>query len=604
MSDEQKKIVPIDYTHREYESIREDLIGIAERFYPDTFQDFSEGSFGSMMVDAVAYVADQLNFYLDYNVNEAFLDTAYQYNNIVRHGRIMGYKDPGMASTYGRVALFVQVPSSTTAVGPDTAYLPIIKRGSRFRATNGLNFVLTENVDMADPKNLVVASQIDPTTQSPTYYAVKAHGNVVSGHFGAQQIKIGAYQRFLRIPLRSSNVVEIISVVDAEGNEYYEVDYLSQDMVFKEIPNNNFKNDNVPSVIKPYLVSRKFVVDRSRSGVSLQFGSGDATLVGGRSPEPVPAEPQRVAMDIFGKDYVTDMSFDPTRLSKNTINGIVPANTTLTITYRVDNSANSNVAVGALDSVSSVELDFKDRNLLTNPKISAVQSSIEVSNEEPIVGSVSSPTVMDLKRRIYDTFPTQNRAVTQADYENIAYRMPAKFGSIKRCSVQRDPNSMKRNLNMYVISEDRFGKLIKSNSAIKENLKTWLNHYRMLNDTIDILDAYIVNFGVDFVVVPKTGVNRFELLDSCIRHLKSKFANAYFIGEHLYVSEIYSELNKVSGVLDVAKVKIVSKYAGNYSNTKFNINKNTSPDGTYIIAPKNAVFELKFPNVDITGKIR
>ena len=59
MADQQKKILPINYTNREYESIRDDLLEIAERYYPDTFQDFSEASFGSLMLDAVAYVGDQ-----------------------------------------------------------------------------------------------------------------------------------------------------------------------------------------------------------------------------------------------------------------------------------------------------------------------------------------------------------------------------------------------------------------------------------------------------------------------------------------------------------------------------------------------------------------
>ena len=101
MPDNQKKIVPINYTSREFESIRSDLLQIAERFYPDSFQDFSEASFGSLMIDAVAYVGDQLSFYLDYNVNESFLDTAYQFNNVVRHGRILGYKYTGRPSCYG-----------------------------------------------------------------------------------------------------------------------------------------------------------------------------------------------------------------------------------------------------------------------------------------------------------------------------------------------------------------------------------------------------------------------------------------------------------------------------------------------------------------------
>ena len=76
MSEDQKKSLPINYTHREYSGIRQDLIELAERFYPDTFQDFSEASFGSLMIDAVAYVGDQMSLHLDYNINETFLDTA------------------------------------------------------------------------------------------------------------------------------------------------------------------------------------------------------------------------------------------------------------------------------------------------------------------------------------------------------------------------------------------------------------------------------------------------------------------------------------------------------------------------------------------------
>ena len=158
MADEQKKIVPINYTHREYESIREDLIDIAQRFYPDTFRDFSEASFGSLVLDAVAYVGDQLSFYLDYNVNETFLDTAYQYNNVIRHGRVLGYKYTGQASVYGQVAMFVLVPASSTGIGPDTNYIPVLKRGSRFTSEAGLNYVLTENIDFADPRNPVIVT--------------------------------------------------------------------------------------------------------------------------------------------------------------------------------------------------------------------------------------------------------------------------------------------------------------------------------------------------------------------------------------------------------------------------------------------------------------
>ena len=182
--------------------------------------------------------------------------------------------------------------------------------------------------------------------------------------------------------------------------------------------------------------------------------------------------------------------------------------------------------------------------------------------------------------------------------------MPAKFGSIKRVSVQRDPSSERRNLNMYVISEDNFGKMIVTNSTIKNNLKTWINHYRMLSDTVDIIDAFIINFGVDFVVRPSSNVDKYELLRECVSALQDYLSTSYFIGEHINIANLYKRLSEVKGVLDVVSVKITNKNGGNYSSVQFDINENTSPDGTHVVIPKNAIAELKFPTSDIRGKIR
>jgi hypothetical protein len=181
--------------------------------------------------------------------------------------------------------------------------------------------------------------------------------------------------------------------------------------------------------------------------------------------------------------------------------------------------------------------------------------------------------------------------------------MPAKFGKIKRTSVQKDPNSERRNLNMFVVAEDNFGKLATANTTLKNNLKTWLNSYRMLSDTVDILDAFIFNFGIEFVVTPNSGIDRFDLLRRCTAAITEMFSTPFFIGEQISISDIYSHLSKVTGVLDVVKVKIVNKTGTNYSNVQFNVNQNTSPDGTYIMVPKNVIAELKY-STDIVGKIR
>lgn len=598
MPQDPKKKIPINYTNREFQGIRRDLEQIAERFYPDSFQDFSEASFGSIMLDSMAYVGDQLSFYLDYNVNEMFLDTSFQYTNVLRHGRILGYKNQGRPSTYGVASLYILVPASTIGLGPDTDYLPILKRGSRFTSQSGLNFVLLDNVDFSDPKNQVVVANVDSGTGAPTFFAIKAFGNVVSGFFKRESVTVGDFERFKLLELNSNNVSEIISVTDAEGNEYFEVENLSQDIIYREIPNNNYLEENAPSVMKPILVSRKFISFTERSRTFIQFGSGNP------NESNVVADPQKVAMNIFGKSYVTDTTFDPTRLTKNENFGVVPTNTTLEIIYRVTNPTNSNVAVGNLTSVSNANFEFKDRTSLLTSKVDSVISSLEVSNEKPITGDTTRPSSGEIKRRIYDSFGTQNRAVTQVDYENLVYRMPAKFGSIKRCSVQRDPDSQKRNLNMYVVSEDSFGKLILTSDTIKKNLKVWINQHRMINDTIDIIDPYIINLGVNFVVSARDGVNKFDLNERCVAQLSRKYGNAFYIGEDISIADMYNELGKVSGVYEVVLIKLVNKNGTNYSGNTININKNLSPDGTSLVIPKNAVVEIKYPDTDIKGQVR
>ena len=494
--------------------------------------------------------------------------------------------------------MFVLVPASPTAIGPDTRYIPILKRGTAFLSRNGLSYILTQNIDFSNVTYPRVVARVNDDTGSPTHYAIKAYGNVVSGQLQQEEIDVGPYERFKRVAITDPNVAEVIKVVDTEGNEYFEVDYLSQDMIYKEISNKNFLNDNVPSILKPTLVSRKFTVERGRDSTILQFGSGQE----GQSN--VVASPQEVAIDLFGKDYTSDITFDPTRLSKNENFGIVPSNTTLTVVYRSTNPTNSNAGAGSINQVTNAIMSFSDRQLLSNSEVITVRNSLEVFNESPITGDVTNISPYELKQRIYDTFPTQNRAVTQSDYENIALRMPAKFGSVSRVSVQKDPSAKKRNLNMYIVSEDLSGGLTLTNQTIKNNLKVWLNNYRMINDTIDILDPYIINIGIFFDIKATPGAEKFDTLQECINSISENYSSKFFIGEPLYISDIYKALNNVPGVLDVISVKLLNKIGSNYSGNVLDVKRNMSPDGGHLVVPKNAIIEIKFPEVDIKGKVR
>ena len=150
-----KKTYPIKYTSRDFESIKRDLVEHARRYYPDNYKDFSENSFGSLMLDTVAYVGDILSFYLDYSVNESFLSTATEYDNIQRLGRQMGYKFRANPASSGILSFFIKVPASSTGQGPDRNYLPKLKRGSVFSNSGGVRFLLVDDVDFATIRYIV-----------------------------------------------------------------------------------------------------------------------------------------------------------------------------------------------------------------------------------------------------------------------------------------------------------------------------------------------------------------------------------------------------------------------------------------------------------------
>ena len=101
--------------------------------------------------------------------------------------------------------------------------------------------------------------------------------------------------------------------------------------------------------------------------------------------------------------------------------------------------------------------------------------------------------------------------------------MPNKFWRIKSAKIIRDQDSFKRNLNLYLLSEDEERNFITSSQVLKNNVKVWLNQYRMINDTIDILDGRIVNFGIEFELVGVLDKSPSEILSVSIDALKEEY---------------------------------------------------------------------------------
>jgi hypothetical protein len=601
-----EKQIPIKYSSRDFNSIKKDLVNYAKTYYPESFKDYNQSSFGALMLDTVAYVGDILSFYLDYQANESFLDTSVEANNVIKLGNQLGYKYENSYASYGTVEIYILVPANTNGIGVDSDYMPVLKKGSKFGSSGGGTYTLLENIDFSDEKNEIIAAKFDEASSLTTHYAIKAQGSIASGYITSETKELTDPMPYRSTTLSKSNILEIISCVDSSGKEWFEVAELSQDTIYIPIRNTTLDKKDVPFILKAVAVPRRFTVVRDQDTTSLQFGHGSESQL---TPEvQAVQDPSSVILKIHGRDYITDETFDPTNLLSTDKMGISPANTTLTITYRANDSNNVNAAAGAITTVKQSNFEFPsilDNAILDNATLSSVISSLEINNEEPVLGDITEPSVTEIKQRIKSSFSAQGRAVTLEDYTNLVYRMPSQFGAIKKCHIIRDVDSFKRNLNLYILSENTNRELTKANYALKNNLKTWINRYKMINDTIDILDAEIVNIGIEFELVSYSVSNKFDVLEAATRTLRNELNKKVFsIGEPFYITDVYTILNRVVGVADTTNVKLTQKNSVQYSQIGFDVDYFTSPDGRYIAIPQNAIFELKFPAIDIKGTIK
>ena len=286
--------------------------------------------------------------------------------------------------------------------------------------------------------------------------------------------------------------------------------------------------------------------------------------------------------------------------------GVTPSNTVLSIIYRTNTNFDTNAAVGTIINTSEAIFAFDNETALSDDLINQVKNSLELINEEAFVGSNPLPSASELKERAYGVYSMQNRIVTSDDLIAAAYNMPKKFGSIHKVMPFQDTDSFnQRNINLYVMSVDENGKLQKANSVIKNNLKSHLTRYKMINDTIDILDANVINLRIDFSMIAFADTNKFRALDTARRDLASFFRQRknFDIGEPFLISDIFSVLKSSGPVLDVVDVIVTTQIGELYANTNFSSEDNLSSDGRMIMCPPDSIFEIKYPNSDIVGTL-
>lgn len=585
----------IDFTNKDFESIKQALVNYAKLYFPDTYKNFNEASFGAMVFDNLSHIGDILSFHIDYHGNESFIDSAIQIDNIEKLAKQLGYKNTGNGASQGSISIFIKIPANNFSE-PDRNYLPILKKDSQFLSKNGSSFLLTEDIDFNSDLTEFIVVEIN-SNGVPISYAAKQVGNVISGEKFVQTQQIGYYDGFLKIKIQNPNFIETLLVEDSNGNEYFNIDYLSQNIIYKPTLNTDpDSNKFVRNIMQRFFVTRKFVIEKIGDFYYLVFGKGSIDRI---------KDPNEILLKYYGRNYSYDNFFDPGKILETDKFGIGPIDTTLTINYRANSNSNINVGIGGITNVINPVFEFPTSAISQNV-IDSIQSSIEVTNEEIITGFVDDTTIDEIKQRSKDSYASQGRAVTQSDYISLVYGMDGRYGSIKRANIVKDKKSIRNNLNLFVLSEmieNENPILTETNDIIKKNLKEWLESRRLVSDTIDILDAKIINLKISFVVHGASNKDKNDIQSECMNALINKFSSKLEIGQPFDISSIYKTLNLLPSVVDTKNVIIEALNGSDYNYNNFDINKYLSADETFIECPDDVCFEIKYPNKDIKATI-
>lgn len=606
----------IKYVNKDFQSIKRDLMNFTQAHHSGVFQDFNESSPGMALLELVAYVGDILSFYQDQQFEELRHESARQIENVTSFAKALGYRPSGKRSARGIVSIFAEVPAANVggARVPDDAYSPIMRRGSKLQGPAGNIFETLSDVifsasapsDNTDSQRMVTGSQFDDTTGLPTHFALRKDVEVIAGETKSETFTIDQFEAFRTIELTEEDVIEILSVTDSDGNEWSQVDYLTQEVIFNASNNDGSDSRVVPYVLKLKAVPRRFIVDRDPTDnkTSLIFGSGDGVNF---DDELIPNIAD-FALPISGRQAFSSFNLDPQNFLKTRTLGLSPFSTTLTINYRVGGGIQTNVPPGSIKSVSEAILEFTSTNIDPIRK-SDVVGSIECLNVKKTEGGAPEESISEVKANSSAFFAAQDRVVTREDYLARLFSMPSKFGKVEKAFVHKDAvNDMA--LDIHVLSKDEFGHMAQATATLKNNIKKYLSKYRMLTDGVNLLPTDIINIKVNFGVVISPKYNRNEVLAKCLNVLKESLdIDMMQIGQPIVISDLISQLQNVVGVISVYDIQIKNvfgilgglDYTDNVGNSvRFDVQSWTQNGILY--CPENAIFEVKYPTKDINGE--
>jgi hypothetical protein len=595
------------YLVKDFNGFRAELLSYAKTYFPDQMQDFSEASLGGLFLDMASFVGDNLSYYLDFQFNELNWATAIETENIRRHLISAGVKIVGAAPAVVEVEFFVEVAAElyNNAYRPKATALPIVLQETVLLADNGTTFNLIDDLDFTSTGadgNLKAKILVSSASSAgvPVTYILSLTGICISGTEVAETFSISnTHVPFRTVTLSNENASDIISVTDTSGNRYYEVESLTQDIIYKGILNlsedKELVKENMELIPAPY----RFTVEmdpRTRM-TTLRFGGGNADTL----DDDILPDPSELSLPLYGKKTFARFAIDPNALLESQTLGIAPKNTTLRVSYRYGGGLDHNVGSNTIRSIDILEINFP--RAVSAADANSVRSTIDVKNLYDASGGDEAPNIEALRAQIPMARQMQSRIVSKEDLLARIYTIPSRFGRVFRAGIRNNPNNPLA-IQLFILSRNASRNLVVSPDSLKKNLRTYINELRLISDAIDVLDAQIVNFGVKFSIVSHPDANKNIVVQLIIGRLGTALKVENFqIDQPIVIADLMNVIINTTDVLALVDIKITSVNGTiderRYSDVSFDVNARTFRG--LVIAPPGGIFELKYPESDIIG---
>ena len=610
----------ITYTNKDFNSFRNSLIDYSKTYFPNTYNDFTAESTGMLFIEMASYVGDVLSFYLDNQIQETFIQYARQEKNLYDLAYMLGYKPKVTTAATVDVSIYQQLPFKIDAGGayvPDFDYCLKIPNGFTLTSNENpnINFITEDVCDFS------VSSSQDPTDISiyslsgtnPNFFLLKKTRKAISATINTVNPTFLSPSKFVTVDINATNIINVLDCFDSDGNEWYEVLNLAQDTVFTTKINANYTDpnavqDDAPNLLNLKQIQRRFTT-RFLSKTTLQLGFGAGTV--SDNDENLVPNPDNVGTGLaFSKDKLT-AAYSPLNFMFTDTYGIAPSNTTLTIRYLTGGGLESNVSSGTLTNFSNNDIVFINPNISDSTLANTIFSSIATNNLKAADGGQGADTTEEVRQNALGNFQNQLRTVTQQDYLIRALSMPANIGTIAKAYIQPTKvaeyqlGELPTILDMYVLSYNSNKTLRTASSTLKQNLKTYLSEYRMINDSIKIKDAYIINITCEFDIIVLPNFNNNQVILNCIQALTGYFnIDNWNINQPIMMKNLNILLDKIEGVQTVVNVQIknIAGASKGYSDYSYDILAATNR-GVIYPSVDPMIFELKYPQSDIIGRV-